>query len=72
MRRRWMHSDFRSWRISLRIEYAKKLINEDPAISMNVLSGKAGFVSRSNFYHYFKKITEETPSEYKERVSKGV
>lgn len=66
-----MPSDFRTWRISLRIEYAKKLINEDPSISMNVLSGKAGFVSRSNFYHYFKKITGETPAEYKERILNG-
>lgn len=63
-----MPSDFRTWRISLRVEYAKKLINEEPSISMNVLSGKSGFVSRSNFYHYFKKITGETPAEYKSRV----
>lgn len=62
-----MDCDFRTWRIRLRIEYAKKLLAENPDISMNTLATEVGFPSRSNFYYQFKKITGKTPIEYKEQ-----
>lgn len=64
-----MPSDFRTWRIFLRIEFAKERLREDPEISVNRLSEMSGFATRSNFYHYFKKITGMTPAEYKEHLS---
>lgn len=60
-----MPSDFRTWRISLRIEYAKEMLRSDPDVSMNKLSEMAGFATKGNFYNYFKKITGMTPLEYK-------
>lgn len=66
-----MPSDFRTWRISLRIEFAKERLREDPGISVNRLSEMSGFATRSNFYHYFKKITGMTPVEYKEQLTDG-
>ncbi len=66
--RTYMPSDFRTWRVSLRIGYARKRIEETPDISMNELAGLAGFVSKSNFYYFFKKITGITPSEYRQNV----
>lgn len=65
-----MPCDFRTWRITLRIEYAKGLLRENPEISMNKLSDRCGFATRSNFYYYFKKYTGMTPAEYKESVGK--
>ena len=64
-----MPQDFRSWRVSLRIEYAKRLLVEDPDISMNALARKIGFNTRSNFYGYFKKVTGETPLEFQKRIT---
>lgn len=64
-----MPSDFRTWRISLRIKYAKDVLKENPEISMNRLSEMAGFATGSNFYYYFKKNTGLTPSQYKENMS---
>lgn len=63
-----MPSDFRSWRISLRIEYAKTLLQENPEISMNSLAAMSGFTTRSNFYHYFKLLTGMTPVQFKEKI----
>ena len=64
-----MPQDFRSWRIGLRIEYAKKLLAEDPGISMNALAQKIGFNTCSNFYGYFKKVTGETPLKFQKRIA---
>lgn len=67
-----MSSDFRTWRITLRIEYAKEMLRDNPGISMNRLSDLCGFTTRSNFYYYFKKYTGMTPAEYKDTLSRVV
>lgn len=67
--RTYMPSDFRTWRVSLRIESAKKRMRENPDISMNELAGMAGFVSKSNFYYFFKKTTGITPAEYRQNIT---
>ena len=64
-----MSQDFRSWRVGLRIEYAKELLTENPGISMNTLAWKVGFCTRSNFYGHFKRITGKTPAEYQQHIA---
>ena len=63
--------DFRTWRIDLRIGYAKQLISEEPDMSMNDIARKVGYVTKSNFYGHFKRITGETPIEYRQHVIYG-
>lgn len=63
-----IRQDFRSWRIGLRIGYARQLMAEEFGISMNDLAKKVGYVSKSNFYGHFKKLTGETPLEYRQRI----
>lgn len=63
-----MLQDFRSWRVVLRIEYAKELLAENPDVSINSIGAMVGFVSRSNFYAHFKKLTGVTPIEFRERI----
>lgn len=60
-----MPQDFLSWRVGLRIEYAKELLVENPEISINSIGGMVGFISKSNFYAHFKKQTGITPVEYR-------
>lgn len=63
--REQMSQDFLSWRVGLRIEYAKELLMENPEISINSIGGMVGFISKSNFYAHFKKQTGITPDEYR-------
>ncbi len=56
--------DFRRWRVSLRIEEAKRILAVNPDAPINELAHSLGFNSRSNFYFYFKQITGENTTEY--------
>lgn len=56
--------DFRVWRAGLRIEEAKRVIQTTPDVSMNALAIKLGFGTSQNFYHHFKKIVGQTPTEF--------
>ncbi len=59
-----MDKDFRTYRVELRIEYAKRLLQENPSISLNAISLKSGFNTKANFYTYFKKYVGMSPAEY--------
>ncbi len=61
--------DFRTWRIALRIEEAKRILAVNPDAPINELAHSLGFSTRSNFYLYFKKITGENTTEYIKRTS---
>ena len=50
-----MDKDFRTYRVELRIEYAKRLLAENPQLSINSISYRAGFNTKANFYTYFKR-----------------
>ena len=63
-----MPQDFRVWRANLRIGEAKKLIAATPDVSMNSLAMKLGFGTSQNFYHHFKKVVGQTPTEYMESL----
>lgn len=62
-----MPSDFRTWRIKLRIDHARKLLEGGSNESMNQLALMSGFANTSNFYKYFKQYTGVTPVEYRDR-----
>lgn len=48
-----------------RIEYAIKLIQENPSLTLNEIADAAGFNDRSTFYRGFMKVTGQTPSAWK-------
>ncbi len=64
-----MPSDFRTWRIELRIRKAQELIADYPEVSLNQIAQQVGFATRSNFYLYFKKITGQSPTDYRNQIA---
>ncbi len=60
-----LHMQFRTWRNTKRIDYARARIESDPAVSISSLPTVTGFANASNFYTEFKKQTGMTPSEYR-------
>lgn len=60
--------DFRSWRIRLRIQEAKRLMAEKPDILISDLVFMTGFNDRAYFYRTFQKITGKTIREYRESL----
>ncbi len=63
-----LKQDFRAWRVGLRIQDAKEILDVNPEVPINELASALGFNTRSNFYMYFKKITGESTTEYINRV----
>ena len=59
-----LETTFRSWRLLLRIEEAKRLLTEDDVSTANVHE-LVGIADKSNFHKHFKKLTGLTPTEYK-------
>lgn len=66
-----MDKDFRTYRVELRIEYAKRLLAENPQLSINSISYRAGFNTKANFYTYFKKYVGVIPAEYLRDLKRG-
>lgn len=59
-------TDFSEWKNKIRVEYVIQLVKsgESDNLTLEAISKKAGFVSRSNFINAFKLQTGKTPSEY--------
>ena len=57
--------DFRTWRTRLRLEDAKALLAEDPALQPAVAARLTGFSNRSNFSRQFLAYTGRTPAAWK-------
>lgn len=56
---------FRTWRVMLRIEKAKQLLELYPDIKIADLQLKVGFADKSYFFRRFKQVTGKTPNEYR-------
>ena len=57
---------FSDWRNKLRIDHAKKMIdnNASTGLTLNAIAAKSGFTTPSTFIRAFKQATGKTPSEY--------
>ena len=64
------NNNFSDYINSLRIQQAKKLLNDDDFCRYTVVSIglECGFNSKSTFYSAFKKFTSKTPSEFRENT----
>ena len=56
--------DFRTWRTRLRLEDAKRLLSETPALQPAVAARLCGFSNRSNFSRQFLAYTGLTPAQW--------
>ena len=57
---------FRTWRVMLRIEKAKHLLETNPTIKISELQTQVGFSDKSYFFRRFKQVTGKTPNEYRD------
>jgi AraC-like DNA-binding protein len=56
--------NFANWVNRYRIEYFIEMVPENPLLTLEALSKKAGFISRSTFINAFKKEKGMTPREF--------
>lgn len=63
-----MPCDFRTWRNEMRIKKAQELIADHPESSLNQIAQEVGFITKSNFYLYFKKTTGQSPADYRNQI----
>lgn len=62
--------DFKSWRTSLRIDEAKRLLLENKAMSTHIVGELSGFSDRSNFHRQFTKLVGCSPKQWRESGGK--
>ena len=61
---------FRDWITGLRIEYAKRLLAQNPRLTVADISEKSGFLSPSHFIKMFKENAGCTPVKWKKTEAK--
>ena len=61
---------FRDWITGLRIEYAKRLLAQNPRLTVADISEKSGFLSPSHFIRMFKENAGCTPVKWKKTEAK--
>ena len=61
---------YKDYIISLRVEYAKKLLLTEP-LSVNEICEKTGYNNVSHFIQLFKKMTGTTPTKYRSSSKKA-
>lgn len=64
-------TDFRQWRMKLRIDYACQIMKEHPEYSYDTIAEMIGMCDRSNFSKTFKKVTGQTPKRYQDEGMKN-
>lgn len=63
-----MHTNFRTWRIALRIDEAQRLL-KDGSVATATVHKMVGIADKSNFHKQFRQAIGMTPKEYAERMS---
>jgi AraC-like DNA-binding protein len=63
-----LKTNFYQYINSLRVEEAKRLIDEKQETNFVTIGYESGFKNKSTFYKYFKQITGATPSDYKKML----
>lgn len=59
---------FREWRTRLRVEEAKRLLRENPSLSISDVLDMSGFNDRANFHRHFTRIVGCSPSAYRNNL----
>lgn len=67
----YVGEDFRSWRNRIRIEEAKRLIDDNPTIKIIEVMNQTGFNDRPYFYRIFQKIAGVSVAEYRKGKDEG-
>lgn len=52
-----------------RVEHAKMMLSQTPAVKMVVVAEESGFTSEASFYRNFRKFTGQTPQEWLKRYT---
>lgn len=60
-----LQTNFSSWRNQLRVEMAKKLLSEQPDMTVQDVAAECGFNNRSYFYRKFTEVTGMSVQDYK-------
>lgn len=58
---------FRDWITGLRIEYAKRILTQNPKLTVTDISERSGFISPSHFTRLFKESTGCTPVKWRKK-----
>lgn len=64
-----LKSDFNTWRTSLRIEDAKKILLEKKELPVEIVGQMVGIGDRSNFHRQFTKVAGCSPKQWRESDS---
>jgi AraC-like DNA-binding protein len=64
-----LKTNFYQYINSLRVEEAKRLIDNNQDFNFVTIGYESGFKNKSTFYKYFKQITGATPSDYKKMLA---
>jgi len=64
-----MNTSFRTWRLNLRIEEAKRLMLERPDLSISEIIPQVGYNQRGNFYRHFQSVVGCSPNEFRDKNS---
>lgn len=67
----YLNKDFRSWKTSLRIIVAKRMLLEEGDMTIKQLALHLGFKDRSNFHRQFKSYVGCTPKTWQESGGQG-
>lgn len=66
------NTDFRQWRMKLRIEYACQIMMKHPEYTYETVAEMTGICDRSNFLRTFRKVKGMSPKEYIAREKQSI